>query len=333
MQSAANPKTKTIFTLRKSLVLLWGIPTVGMVLGAGAAFIGNLPVQQSIRQATTEIAPLADLARTLQHEVLLIQDDFTDLSATRKQGEMPEKFADAEKHRQSIQQGVARFRTAARASDDAAGLARLDQIDAAVDAYCATGGRMATAFVTDGTAAGNVIMEEFDAASDRLQAALTPFAETQISLFETSLGTASHQQAKISRLLLASGLVVAAISAVIGILIAGSVMRQLFQAAETLIQSSTQNSAFAGQITTSAQALADGASAQAAALEETASTLEEISSMTQRNAASAGNAKTLSAQTRTTADTGAAQLQSMQAAMEAIKSSSKDITQILKTID
>jgi len=55
--------------------------------------------------------------------------------------------------------------------------------------------------------------------------------------------------------------------------------------------------------------------------------------MTQRNASAAGEAKALSTQTRTTADTGAAHMQAMQNAMEAIKTASGDVTKILKTID
>ncbi len=112
-----------------------------------------------------------------------------------------------------------------------------------------------------------------------------------------------------------------------------SIIRQLFNASETLIDSSGKNTAFAQQITSAAQALADGATTQAASLEETAASLHEIASMTKRNADSAGNAKALSAETRATADAGSARVQAMQRAMEQIKVASQEITKILKTID
>ena len=162
---------------------------------------------------------------------------------------------------------------------------------------------------------------------------MTPLAEAQIAAFNTHLQGTATRQTYVNNFLLIGGLVWAMIFAAIGVFISRSAMRQLFQATETLIESSTTNGAFAAQITCSAQALADGASTQAASLEETAASLEEISSMTKRNAQSAGEAKTLSSQTRGTADAGAAHMQAMQAAMEAIRSASTDVTKILKTID
>ena len=319
--------------LKARLLLLWSLPVAGMLFGVGVAYLGGRPVVNSIEATTTEIAPLADLARTLQLTVLAIQDDFTDVSATRKQEEMAGKFNDAEARRQAMQKGLASFREVARRKQDTTALQRLDEIGEVLDVYCTTGRKMATAFVTTGTAAGNAAMDAFDTNSKRLQAALTQLAEAQIALFTTELQGTARRQVQVNHFLLIGGLVWAVIFATVGVIIARSAMRQVFQATETLIESSATNGSFASQITQSAQALADGASTQAASLEETAASLEEISSMTKRNAQSAGEAKTLSTQTRATADAGAAHMQTMQAAMEAIKSASTDVTKILKTID
>ncbi len=330
---ASDRSKKFNLPLTARLLLLWSLPVAGMLFGVVVAYLGGRPVVGSIEVATAEIAPLADLALTMQLTVLTIKDDFTDLSATRKQEEMAEKFNDADTRRQSLQKDLARFREIARRDEDATTLRRLDEIAAALDAFCTKGREMATAFATKGTAEGNVAMEAFDRISERLEAALTPLAEAQISAFNTHLRTTASRQTHINNFLLIGGVVWAVIFGSIGVVISRSAMRQLFAATETLIQSSATNGAFAAQITTSAQALADGASTQAASLEETAASLEEISSMTKRNAQSAGEAKTLSSQTRATADAGAAHMQTMQGAMEAIRSASADITKILKTID
>jgi len=116
-------------------------------------------------------------------------------------------------------------------------------------------------------------------------------------------------------------------------LISRSIVRELLKMSELLIETSERNTAFASQIGQSAQTLADGASSQASALEETAASLEEISSMTKRNAQSSHDARTLSAGARATADTGATQVKAMQVAMDGIKSASEEISTILKTID
>jgi methyl-accepting chemotaxis protein len=326
-------QTTSHFALNIRLVILTGIPLAGLVIAMVASYLGSEPVIRSIRQATTETAPLADLARTLQTEVSGIQDDFTDLSATRKQEEMNEKFADADARRATIFKGLDRFRVVAERNRDTAMSQRLEAIRSSVDAFCVTGRAMATAFITKGTAEGNVLMAQFDDAAERLHKAMDPFADEQIALFNSSLQSAADRQVLIRRYLIAGGIFVFLVSGIIATLVGRGIMSQLFHASETLIEASAQNSNFAAQITRSSSTLADGASTQAASLEETAASLEEVASMTKRNAESAGQAKNLSAEARHTADAGAARMAAMQTAMEGIKAASTDITKILKTID
>jgi methyl-accepting chemotaxis protein len=83
----------------------------------------------------------------------------------------------------------------------------------------------------------------------------------------------------------------------------------------------------------SSQNVADGASRQASALEETSASLEEISSMIKRNTEVSGQAKAIASQTRMAADVGATDMQSMSAAMSAIKAASSNIGKIIHTID
>jgi methyl-accepting chemotaxis protein len=68
-------------------------------------------------------------------------------------------------------------------------------------------------------------------------------------------------------------------------------------------------------------------------LEETSSSLEEMASMTKRNDENAQKANDLAKKARQAADRGAADMQTMNTAMEAIKTSSDDIAKIIKTID
>ena len=89
----------------------------------------------------------------------------------------------------------------------------------------------------------------------------------------------------------------------------------------------------AGCISASSQMLAEGSSDQAASIEETGASLEEMASMTKRNAENAQKANELARQTRSAADKGAEDMQAMSAAMQAIKNSSDDIAKIIKTID
>jgi methyl-accepting chemotaxis protein len=112
-----------------------------------------------------------------------------------------------------------------------------------------------------------------------------------------------------------------------------SLTRQLYQLAETLAGNSRQIATAADQVSAASQSLAEGSSEQAASIEETSSSLEEMASMTRRNADNARNANDLAKQAREAADKGASDMQTMSAAMEAIKVSSNDISKIIKTID
>ncbi len=110
-------------------------------------------------------------------------------------------------------------------------------------------------------------------------------------------------------------------------------VRSITITAGLLSDGANQVASAANQVSGSSQTLAEGANEQAAALEETSSSLEEMSSMTKRNTENAGKANELARQARMAADSGAADMSAMTAAMGAIKSSADDIAKIIKTID
>jgi methyl-accepting chemotaxis protein len=111
------------------------------------------------------------------------------------------------------------------------------------------------------------------------------------------------------------------------------IRRALTGLVASLSQGSDRLTGSATIVAAASQSLAEGASRQAASLEETSSSLEEMANMTKCNSENARKATELAKQTRDAADKGANDMQSMSAAMEAIKVSSDDIAKIIKTID
>ena len=79
--------------------------------------------------------------------------------------------------------------------------------------------------------------------------------------------------------------------------------------------------------------LADGSCRQAVFLEKTGAAMEELGSMTTRNAEAAQRAKVIAGEARAAVEAGAAGMQRMTAAMDGIKSSGAEIAQIIRTID
>lgn len=79
--------------------------------------------------------------------------------------------------------------------------------------------------------------------------------------------------------------------------------------------------------------LAQGASNQAAAIEETTAAIHEIDAQAKESANRARNSQTLAVETRQLADKGSVQVQEMKQAILAIQEAGARISEIIKTID
>lgn len=112
-----------------------------------------------------------------------------------------------------------------------------------------------------------------------------------------------------------------------------STTRRIHGVATTLYNSAAETREAAMQISGGSDVLAQGASRQAASLEETSASLEEMAGMTRSNAANAEMASSLATQARSAAETGSRDMQEMTTAMNAIQSSSENISKIIRTID
>lgn len=89
----------------------------------------------------------------------------------------------------------------------------------------------------------------------------------------------------------------------------------------------------AAQVSDSSQALSQGATEQAASLEQITSSMTEMGSQTKLNAENASQANQLASQTRTAAEGGSAKMQEMVSAMGEINEAGQNISKIIKVID
>ncbi len=167
----------------------------------------------------------------------------------------------------------------------------------------------------------------------RLGEALDGLVEFNKGNLHTGVATVRESSTH-GREVIVIGLIVSLVVAlIVAFAIIRSTSRVLRVITDNLGASADQTVSAAGQVSAASQSLAEGASEQAASLEETSASLEELSSMTKRNGDSSLQARQTATDARTAANVGAEQMASMQAAMQAIKTASEDITKILKTID
>ena len=128
---------------------------------------------------------------------------------------------------------------------------------------------------------------------------------------------------------------VAAVGLVLGLThkLGRSITRPIAETTERLLEDAERSAMDAAAVRTSCGTVADGSSSQAASLEETSATLEEISSMTRSNGENAQLAQRSANETRASVEQGAAQMRELTEAMSALRTSSDDVTRIIKTID
>lgn len=172
----------------------------------------------------------------------------------------------------------------------------------------------------------NQIAPKFTATLGRVRVSVTNF---QGELAQRT----KVEQSRNEVLVLSSTLGCAILGIVAAWLIIRSITRPIAKIADFLVTESSNTHSAALTVAEVSQSMADGASRQAASLEESSASLHEMASMTQRNTESAQSAKTLAAEARSTADAGARDMTAMKNAMTAIQVSSMEISKIIKTID
>jgi len=130
------------------------------------------------------------------------------------------------------------------------------------------------------------------------------------------------------------------VGVIVALVLAGLVVWSVVDVNTSLLSQSSQLRdgaehvvAAAAQVATSAQGLSQAATEQAASLEETSASMEEMASMTRKNAENAAQAATLATDVADQVNQSNNALVDMVTAMTAIKESSNKVAKIIKTID
>ncbi len=137
--------------------------------------------------------------------------------------------------------------------------------------------------------------------------------------------------------ILKAGLIVALIFAVLvgfmAVLLVRSITRPVNKIMGQLGSSAEEFSAAACQVAGSSESLATGASKQAAAIEETSAALEEMASMTTKNAENSSEAHRLMSRADQVTEKTRASMLELLASMEETSNASTETQKIIKTID
>jgi methyl-accepting chemotaxis protein len=177
-------------------------------------------------------------------------------------------------------------------------------------------------------------MRALAASTEQAGAALTKTKELLAADLQQRLTSMEEHSARESSLALGVFLATLAVAGVIVHLtirraITGPVVRVIGGVREAADESAET----AAQLTASGLEVSDSAREQAACIQQTSASLDEISSTTRQNADRAGEADRLMQEARHTGDRAAQSMQDLSSSMGAISKSSNQVAAVLKTID
>lgn len=132
-------------------------------------------------------------------------------------------------------------------------------------------------------------------------------------------------------------IIVTVSSIIFGILLSVFITRGITKVLRSIIEQlnsgSLQVTAASNQVSSSSQALAVGAGEQASSLEEIAASMEQMEAKTKENTTSAISCKKMFEEASTTAESGQEYMEKMNTTVGAILNSSKEMANIIKTIN
>jgi methyl-accepting chemotaxis protein/methyl-accepting chemotaxis protein-1 (serine sensor receptor) len=135
------------------------------------------------------------------------------------------------------------------------------------------------------------------------------------------------------RMMVFAGVLVALAVALVAVRSVMAAIRSLRHQSHELREGTEHVVAAASQVATSAQGLSQQSTHQAASLEETSASMEQMASMTRKNAENAVNAAELATQVAQQVQDSNTALEEMVASMTAIQESSNKVAKIIKAID
>ncbi len=263
-----------------------------------------------------------NLYRLHSYELMFVQEK-----------ERPAKAAQADALQKANQELLARLQ---RGFPTGEGQQLVAQLENNLTNYVGTMDRLRGKVDKDFAAAMQMLDQEVPAQVQRLNDA-TSKLQTYCDTFASErLGQTVNGFASIKRSVLSFGSANIGSAALVAVLVTFSsisIRRKLAAVVHRLTEGSDQVHDSAGSVSAASHTLAEGASHQAASLEETSASLEEMASMIHRNTETAEQVKTLANAARHAGDTGVADMQCMSTAMLDIKHASDDVAKIVKTID
>ncbi|MCA9756073.1 MAG: hypothetical protein KDA27_09745 [Candidatus Eisenbacteria bacterium] len=321
------------FGLASKLYLLTAslLASTFVIIGVGAFFEHDLA--QSTAKISNEYVPFAGTARQMKLDAVQVQQWLTDISATRGLDGLNDGFDMAAEHHQSFLDGVGQFRQLYEAQGNSQGLERLDRLESGFENYYSVGRDMAAAYVADGPTSGNLMMGRFDEAASAMTEALDPFIAEQLEALDAAMEHTDGLMKRFGSVAIVLVLIVCGAGAGFAVYLVRSITGPISRVIEGLTEGGEDLDLASKNLERSSRSIAEGATGQAANIEETSAALEQLGAMMHHNAEAADEANRVGAGMKNSASEGRGAMTHMSETMHKIKQSSDETARIIKTID
>jgi methyl-accepting chemotaxis protein len=190
-----------------------------MLIAVVGTFMALTSVETKVAHVSAESLPFTLLAERMAYNVIQVQQFLTDASATKTREPIEESAA----NREEFLAGLESFREMYRREHDQQSLDMLTDLEDFFNEFFQTGLAMTDAYIEQGTAAGNRIMVDFDAAAIEAKRRVDLFLQQQIDEIKagnTAIMTASQRVKKLQ-------VVLGVLALVIGMLITWIITRSI----------------------------------------------------------------------------------------------------------
>ncbi len=185
------------------------------LMGFATLLLGSAldTVEDKASLIATESLPMAETAAAMKLATVETQQWLTDVSATHNR----DGYEDAAKAAKVFRDGLSHFKNMFAKEKNAAMLAKMAELEKAFDQLEATGKKMAETYIEKGVEAGNAIMDDFDAKTEALAAAIDPLSKGQFTEADDQVGEVVAElrsASSLQNILLGVSLVVGVLAAV-----------------------------------------------------------------------------------------------------------------------
>lgn len=175
-----------------------------------------------------ESLPYALLAKDLAFQVVQVQQFLTDVSATHN----IEGYKDAEDAANKFRIGIEKFKTMYSKENDTDSLRKITEMESAFNTYYEEGKKMANAYVTQGIAQGNALMESFDKTSLSIASKMEEFEKQQVNEAARMSESVSNAIGSAKKILVSMSFIAMVLGALVAIYITTSITRPLSNAVD-----------------------------------------------------------------------------------------------------